>query len=242
MFCGDFDVRKVQNKAMEELIALLTVPKPIPHLIKEDNIRYIWDRSAEGETALKSLAVYALIAQIEEGTGAKTTEVEALAQFVEHPQHAPLAGFTVMLYKAHQEWTEFEMPKSPKKGKAKTKWALFAASDDVKAALVVSERAWPVTTAKVTPTKTTNVQEITAAVKEASLAPKESATDTTHGEVQATPPQTNTPACNENAPASGPASAVKVKREAPDDGEEEGSPSKKAKPFKKGEVIDLTIE
>lgn len=232
IFCSDFGVLKLQNKAMAELLALLTTPTSTPHLLKERDILKIWNRSMDPEQALKSFAAYALVAQIEEGTGPKKTKVDNIDERL----FAQCEGLAKMLYKAQQQWNKFEMPKTPKKGKsAKTKWASFAASEEVKKAVMISETVPPVSRAM-------GVQEVTAAVKETSLAPKENGQDTKEGEAKSTPTKTTTPACHDDASAPTPASAMKIKREAPDDGEEEGSPSKKVKPFKKGEVVDLTID
>jgi hypothetical protein len=184
IFCADFGILKLQNEAMQALLANVTVP----HLISKRDVMHVWEQSPDTDYGLKWFVVYALVAQMEEGTGEKKTRIEELGSFAAAP------GFMVMLYKALQQWNKYEMPKTPKKGKARTKWSIFVASEDVKKAVLVSEKKPEAVNASEGAKKTVVVRE---------------------------------------------KKAVAVKRESPQDGEDEGTPSKKTKGFTPGEVIEI---
>jgi hypothetical protein len=183
IFCADFGILKLQNEAMQALLANVTVP----HLISKRDVKHVWEGSPDTDYGLKWFVVYALVAQMEEGTCDKKTMIEALESFAAAP------GFMVMLYKALQQWNKYEMPKNPKKGKARTKWSVFVASEDVKKAVLVSEN-----------TVVVNASE--GAKKTVVVREKED---------------------------------IAVKRESPQDGDDDSSPSKKAKGFTPGEIIEI---
>lgn len=177
MFSANFEIPKLQNEAMQALLTIVTVP----HLVTKKDVKNVWMNSFGTDKALKWFIVYALVAQIEEGTGNTKAKIEDLEEFMAAP------GFAVMLYKALQQWSVCPFPKTPKKGA--TEWTVFAGSDGVTKNVMVKERV------------VVHVEE-TVAVKETQM-------------------------------------PVRVKREAPEDGEEDGSRSKKAKGFTNGELIVL---
>jgi hypothetical protein len=128
IFASNFEIPKLQNEAMRMLLTIIAVP----HLITKSDVRDVWDYSSTANNGLKWFMIYALIAQMEEGTGAQMTKIGDLDGFHDAP------GFMIMLYKALRLWSATPFPTTPKKGR--TKWTVFAASEDVKQHVIVSEK------------------------------------------------------------------------------------------------------
>ena len=137
IFASNFEIPKLQNEAMEMLLTIITVP----HLISKTDVIDVWEESRTTNNGLKWFVIYALIAQMEEGTGTQTTKIGELDAF------RNATGFMIMLYKALRLWSATPFPKTPKKGR--TRWTVFVASEDVKRHVMVSEKKKPVQKAAV---------------------------------------------------------------------------------------------
>ena len=123
IFSARYDIPKLQNEAMRELLALLERLQ----LLNEEDFQVAWRQSPETVQELKWLVVYALVAQVEEG-GRNIGRFERLVGF---------QGFFPMMYEAKGLWDCCETPKTPKKGKARSKWSVFCKTEDVQEALMV---------------------------------------------------------------------------------------------------------
>ena len=127
LFCARYDIPKLQNLALQALYTLF------PQLLEKEDIKYAWARSPFGASGLKWLVVYAMVAKIEEGNA----NIDSYAEL------AGEEGFMVMVYEALKQWASCDMPKTPKKGRAKTKWMVMCESEDVREVLLVDEATKP---------------------------------------------------------------------------------------------------
>ena len=132
IFSSNYAIPKLQNEAMQLLLETVLVP----HLITKADVHYVWECSDDTNNALKWFITCALVAQMEEGTGTQITKIGELDEFRNGP------GFMIMLYKALRLWNATAFPKTPKKGR--TRWTVFAASEDVKRHIMVSEKKKPI--------------------------------------------------------------------------------------------------
>lgn len=129
MFGGRYYITKLQNEAMTLLIALFNAMD----LLTIGDLKYVWPRTKGLSLELRTLLIFALVAQIEEGQeGTMGTE------HLDDIANLGLRGMMRGVYESLRSWKEFQMPKITKKDK-RTKWFFFMKNEDILEALMVDE-------------------------------------------------------------------------------------------------------